>query len=323
MPIVSHVGRQLWWFATICVALSLQPSFGVRIYLLCGAILLGACGSTHADQEPIGGNVDTDVELQRFLRRAYIDLSGAVPDDATLAAGTTRLRELGNTAAARGQLIDELVAEDRFATVWVEDLENTIFGGNSLEQQYSFVCSIIRGDTPACMACTASDPCACSCPQLASFDTERAGLRTAASDLRAGMSSSAIERRYAMAVAYYALAGAPETRVGSLFDDFLARTAEPDEIENGRSMIFGAIFPGSPAGLMFHRHGANYADLLDIIFDSEVYREAMVRRVFERYLARGPRPNELAYFLSTLDANDPDARPLVRAVLSSREYFEP
>jgi hypothetical protein len=44
--------------------------------------------------------------------------------------------------------------------------------------------------------------------------------------------------------------------------------------------------------------------------------------VFERYLARSPQPNELAYFLSTLDANDPDARGLVRAVASSREYFD-
>lgn len=313
----------MWWFATLLVALSLQPWPAVRIYLLHGAILLGACGSTHADQEPIGGNVDTEAELQRFLRRAYIDLSGAVPDDATLAAGTTRLREQGNTAAARGQLVDELIADERFATVWIEDLETTIFGGNSLDQQYAFVCGVTRDDFDECRSCTAADACSCSCPQLQAYGTERAALRNTAADLRAGMTSSAIERRYAMAVGYYAIAGAPESRVSALFDDFLARTAEPDEIENGRSMIIGAIFPGSPAGLMFHRHGANYADLIDIVFDSEVYREAIVRRVFERYLARAPRPNELAYFLSTLDANDPDARPLVRAVVSSREYFEP
>ena len=35
-----------------------------------------------------------------------------------------------------------------------------------------------------------------------------------------------------------------------------------------------------------------------------------------------PRPNELAYFVTTLDAIDPDARGLVRAVASSREYFD-
>jgi len=120
---------------------------------------------------------------------------------------------------------------------------------------------------------------------------------------------------------YFALAGTPEARVTALFDDFLARTAEPDEVENGRSMIFGSILPGSPAGLVFHRHGASYADLIDIVFRSEVYREAMVRRVFDRYLARSPSANELAHFVSTFDANDPDVRGLVRAVVSSREYF--
>jgi hypothetical protein len=184
------------------------------------------------------------------------------------------------------------------------------------------VCGIVRGTVPACQSCSAADSCACQCANLPAFQTERAGLRTAAADLRGGTKTSSIERRYAAAMGYFVLVGAPEARTRALFDDFLSRPAEPDEVENGRGMIIGAIFPGSPAGLMFHRHGATYADLIDIIFDSEVYREAIVRRVFERYLARGPRPAELAYFVTTLDANDPDARGLVRAVVSSREYFE-
>jgi hypothetical protein len=124
-----------------------------------------------------------------------------------------------------------------------------------------------------------------------------------------------------MASAYFALASSPEARVKALFDDFLARTAEADEVENGRAMIIGPVIPGSPAGLVFHRLGASYADLVDIVFHSEVYREAVVRRVFERYLARSPSPAELAHFVATLDATDPDARGLVRAVVSSREYF--
>lgn len=80
--------------------------------------------------------------------------------------------------------------------------------------------------------------------------------------------------------------------------------------------------PGSPAGVMFHEYGSSYAEMLDIVFASEVYREALVRRVFDRYLARAPSPAELAHFSRTLDAAEPDARGLVRAVVSSREYFE-
>src|SRR5262245_57470975 len=144
----------------------------------------------------------------------------------------------------------------------------------------------------------------------------------ASADFKANMPTSDIERRYASATGYFALNGTPEGRTIALFDDFLSRPAEADEIENGRAMIIGAIFPGSPAGLLFHRHGANYADMIDIIFDSEVYRESMVRRVFGRYLAREPSSVELDHFTTTLDATKPDMRGLVRAVLSSREYFD-
>jgi hypothetical protein len=303
------------------VALLLQSVQQMRLFaiLLCVA----ACDGTIPAGKPIGTVVDTEAEIQRFLRRAHLDLTGAVPTEAELAAGTTRLAEAGNSAAARAALADELIAGEAFARIWIEELESTVFGGNSLEPQYALVCGIIRALVPSCQAsCAEADACACTCANLPYYHGERAGLRAAAADLRAGTTTSAIERRYARANGYFVLVGAPEARVRALFDDFLSRAAEPDEIENGRGMIIGAIFPGAPAGLMFHRHGSSYDDLIDIVFGSEVYREAIVRRVFERYLARPPRPAELAHFVTTLDASDPDARGLVRAVASSREYFE-
>ncbi|MEO8702954.1 MAG: hypothetical protein ABI867_23110 [Kofleriaceae bacterium] len=287
------------------------------------ALLAGlvACDDTVSGQQPVGGAVDTEAEIQRYLRRAYLDLSGKGPSDADLATATARLQDASNTPTARGLLVDELIAKPDFANVWIEELENAIFGGNTLDQQYAFVCGIIRS-TPACSTCTATDSCACPCSVLPQYLTERELLATTASDFGSGTKTGEIERRYALAAGYYVLSGSPEGRVRTLFDDFLARQAEADEVENGRSMIFGAIIPGSPAGLLFHRHGATYADLVDIVFTSEIYREAVVRRVFERYLARTPTSAELAQFTPTLDANDPDARPLVRAVVSSREYFE-
>jgi len=287
-------------------------------------LAVAACGDTVGGNKPIGKAVDSDAQLQRFLRRTYLDLSGHAPSDGELADGTARLRDAGNTATARGELVGDLTAKDAFTAVWIGELENAIFGGTSLEQQYALVCGIIRGTQPVCMSCTLQDSCACSCPQLQALATERAQLRTTAADLRSGTTTAAIERRYAMATGYFALAGAPETRVKALFDDFLARSPEADEAENGRAMVIGSLLTGSPAGLLFHRLGASYADLIDIVFHSEVYREAMVRRVFDRYLARGPSSVELAHFVASLnhnDATDPDARDLVRAVVSSREYF--
>jgi hypothetical protein len=310
------------------MALLLQPAqhtqrgIHVQMRLLAILLCLAACDDTVPAGKPVGTTVDTDAQLQRFLRRAHLDLTGAVPTDAELAAGTTRLRDAGNPPSARAALADELIAGDKFAAVWIEELESSIFGGNTLEQQYAFVCSVVRGTNQACSSCALADSCACQCLNLPTLFEERTGLRTTAADLRGGMKTSSIEKRYAKAIGYFALAGSPEGRVRSLFDDFLSRPAEPDEIENGRAMIIGAIFPNAPAGLMFHRHGSNYADMLNIVFGSEVYREAIVRRVFERYLARAPRPDELAQFVTTLDATDPDARGLMRAVVSSREYFD-
>jgi hypothetical protein len=287
------------------------------------APLVVACADTVNGNKPVGKTVDSDAQLQRFLRRAYLDLSGHAPSDSELADGTARLRDAGNTASARGELVGDLIARDAFTAVWVSEFENAIFGGNSLEQQYTLVCSLIRGTTPACMSCTQMDSCACACPQLQALATERTQLRTAAADLHTGTPSATIERRYAMATGYFALAGAPETRVKALFDDFLARSPEADEVENGRAMVIGSLLP-SPAGLLFHRLGANYSDLIDIVFHSEVYRDAIVQRVFDRYLARSPSAVELAHFVTPLNASnatDPDARDVVRAVVSSREYF--
>lgn len=294
----------------------------MRRIFLCIPLCLAACENTVGDQKPVGGHTDTEAEVQRYVRRAYLDLTGRPPSDADLQATTTTLRDAGNTAAARAAFVDERIASDDYAKLWVEELENGIFGGNTLADQYQFVCSIVRGQDRSCDSCTQTDSCKCTCNILPTLDTERTDLMKAQADFKASMPTSDIERRYAMAIGYFILNGGPESRVVALFDDFLSRPAEGDEIENGRAMIFGAIFPGAPAGLMFHRHGSNYADLIDIVFESEVYRESMVRRVFNRYLAREPSSIELAYFPTTLDATKPDMRSLVRAVLSSREYFD-
>jgi hypothetical protein len=283
---------------------------------------LAACNTTVDGQKPIGTTVDTDAEIQRFLRHAYLDLSGTAPTEAELTDRTARLRDEGNTPSVRAALVDELIAAPAFSTVWIEELENGIFGGNNLQDQYAFVCGIIRGIVDECMSCAVADSCACTCGPLPTYLAERENLATSAADMAGGVTSSSIERRYAAAAGYFVLAGSPEGRVRTLFDDFMSRPAEADEMENGRAMINGTFIQGAPAGLLFHRHGSTYEDLVDIVFDSEVYREAIVRRVFARFLAREPSSLELQHFTPTLNAEDPDARPIVRAVLSSREYFD-
>jgi hypothetical protein len=284
--------------------------------------MLVGCDETRGGNVPVGGDEASDAALERFVRRAYLDLSGLPPGDAELATETATLRAGGNTPAARRTLIVKLMNAAPWATVWIEELENRVLGGETLAYRYQFVCSIIRSQTPACQSCTAADPCDCACAPLTTLKNEREALVTGASDLRGGMSTSAVERRYALATAYFVLSGTPENRARALFVDFLGRPAEGEEIENARAMIFGGLGAG-PAGLLFQRHGANYDDLVDIVFDDEIYREAVVGAVFDRYLARQPTPAERAHFVRAMSATDPDARAVIEAVLSSKEYFDP
>ena len=91
-------------------------------------------------------------------------------------------------------------------------------------------------------------------------------------------------------------------------------------MRNARALIFGSIVEGTPAGLLFHRHGATYEDLIDIIFTSEPYRDAVVGGAFQRFLGRPARPAELIVFTPTA-ASAGDVRPVVQAIVSSGEYF--
>lgn len=286
------------------------------------ALALAACDETVGGHAPVGGDEATEASLQRFVRRAHLDLAGTPPDEATLAADVAALRASTNPTAARRALVQRLMAAPAWASVWVEELENRVLGGETLTGRYQFLCTIIRNDDEACRGCAAADPCDCACPVLTQLRSERDALATATADLRGGDPTSAIEQRYARAIGYFALANGPEGRAAALFEDFLGRPAEADEIENARAMIFGGL-GGGPAGLIFHRHGSNYDDLLDIVWGSEVYREATVTAVFERYLARRPTAAELAHFVGRLDAGAPDQRPVIEDVLTSKEYFTP
>ncbi len=285
-------------------------------------LTLAGCDETVGGNQPIGGDEATEASLQRFVRRAHLDLAGAPPSDAVLAADVATLRGATNPPAARRALVQRLMIEPAWATVWIEELENRVLGGETLTYRYQFLCSIIRDDEEACRACTAADACDCTCPTLAALFAERADLATGASDLRGGAATSAIERRYANAVGYYALNGTPEGRARALFADFLGRPAEAEEIANGSAMIQGGL-NGGPAGLVFQRLGGSYVELLDIVWQSEVYREAIVGAVFERYLARRPSAAERAHFVALVAPAAPDARLLIEDVLTSKEYFEP
>jgi hypothetical protein len=289
-------------------------------------LVAAACSERVDGVQPVGGDTPSPAELERFARRLHLDLTASVPDDVYLGDAVVRLETEGNTAATRGALADALIEQRAFADAFVEELENRLFAGDSLDGRYDFVCGILRGADPVCMACGPApdtNQCgSCDCPPLALLDTERTRLLASAADLHdGGATTSAIERAYAASLAFRFLF-APETLAAALFEQFLGRPPEADELDNATRIAQGSLLgPDAPAGLLFHRHGNGMEDLVDILFASEAYREAAVAAVFARYLGRPPTPPELGQFAAQLDPAGPDVRAVVRAVVSSREYY--
>jgi hypothetical protein len=291
------------------------------------ALAAAACSDSVEGLAPVGGSTPSSVELERFARRLHLDLTASPASDQYLADAVAELQQAqAGPAAARAALADRLMESDDFAQVFVDELSNRVFGGEDPDSRYALICGVTRDEDPSCATCgppPGGDACAgCDCERLTTIHADRQAVLDAAGDLSAGeATTSEVQRRFAESSA---LAGfsAPDALATQLFELFLGRPAEADEQVNAEAMIFGALIPDSPAGLLFHRHGSSYKDLLDIIFQSEVYREAAVSAVFARYLGRSALLQEMAHFAAQLDADEPDVRPIIRAVVSSQEYFE-
>lgn len=287
---------------------------------------LSACSERVEGLKPVGGEEASPIEVERFLRRLHLDLTAAAPTDADVEAGLAALA-VSNTASARGELADALIASPAFAQTLVGELENRVFAGELPEGRYQLLCAVYRNDDPTCQTCpspSSGDLCSeCGCEMIVALAAERDALYAAADELAAGASTADIERLYAMSYVF-SFYGAPPTIAQALFLTFLGRAPGLDEQRNAEMMIFGAGTGENmnPNGVLFHRYGKTYADLVDIVFTSEPYRESVVDGVFLRYLGRNATPAELRHFAATLDEESPDARSVIRAVVSSREYFE-
>ncbi len=289
--------------------------------LAVAALLTVACVEQVGGNVPAGGATSTVPERERFLRRAYLDLTGAPPSDAELVAGVERLAA---GAAARPELVADLIASEAFATTFVAELENRVFAGAEMEGQVQFVCALARAFEPECLGCApdTTDQCAdCDCAVLVTVRAERDRFREAADDLLAGASTGELEHRYAGSVTLRRTRGTVPEIVDGLFRLALGRGAGTDELANGFRMTIGTFLPDNPAGLLFHRYGSTVDDLVAIVYESEPYREAVVGGVLRRYLGRSASATELRHFIAQLDPDSPDARPVIEAVVSSREYF--
>jgi hypothetical protein len=289
-----------------------------RAWLL---LLCGAC-SLESNLLPASGGQASAIEVERFARRLYLDLLGSSPGAADLSALETKLAGAG-TAALRAAAADDLMTRTAFAKNYVVELEGRVFAGEQLSNTYQLICLVFSVYDPACKNIPPSDmmdQCSVDCASVKSLADERALLAGSSDDLAAGATTSTIERRYASAMVFRYSFVDQKALADGVWNGFLGRKAGADEERNASLMAYD-LQDQRPKGVIFGKLGGNLTDLVDIVFSSEAYREAMVQYAFVRYLGRPPSPVELAVFADRVDAENPDLRPLTRAVVSSREYF--
>lgn len=296
------------------------------LFVALAALPAPGCARHEEGLLPVGGEQASLAGQERFVRRLYLDLSGAPPAADALAAAVRGLNDEGNTPKVRMALADQILGTPGFAGLFVTELEAHLFQGETPMIAYNRLCAVYRLYDATCKACAPApgvDYCeGCSCQVISRLRVERESLSAARGDLAGGAATSEIERRFARADVYRTLFGSGPALVSSLFQNFLGRTPDPDEVRNGAALVQGSFLgPKSPAGLLFHRYGTSYADLVDIVFASEAYREAIATRLFQRYLGRRPSSKELGHFAALLDDKKPDARPVIRALVASHEYL--
>jgi hypothetical protein len=293
-----------------------------------------ACGgegkpSDVLDNRPVGSDAPSAAAFERFVRRATLDLNGKAPSASEVDAAAQKLLASTEPLAERRALVDALLTKPAFASLYVSELEARAFGGQSRADRSAFACLETAAANPACASCTTGDLCACSCAPVREVAAQNTAIEEAAAQLEGGATTASIERLFAESYVTYAGSGGdPTARATHFFEVFLGRTPEPEESENAVALILGPLVDDgttivqSASGLVFGAHGKTFADLVELTFSSEVYREATVRAVFRRYLGREPSAVEILHFTRELDADAPDVKPIVREVIASKEYFE-
>lgn len=284
---------------------------------------LAGCGESRQGLSPVLGDDVTPAQRERFARRIHLDLTGLPPSPEAQEAVVRRLGEEGNTAETRGAVASEILASAAAKSLLVTEIAEAAYSGQSLDAGYDLVCQIAISMDPECGACDYGDACSCGCPQIQGFAAERKALDSLVADLVDGgdARTSDVEKALCASSPFLFNNTSAEGIAAQVFQVFLTRPPEADELRNARFMIFGSFTPPAPSGLLFHRLGGSYDDFLDIVFESEVYREAVVQRVFSRFLGRRPTSDELRHFSASLDPERPDMRGLIHAVVSSSEYF--
>lgn len=251
-------------------------------------------------------NTITDLELESYINRSYIQLLGRKPESAEFTQGVTTLRTNNASESDRENFLSGIMSEDGYWQNLFDQSRTHLLDGTdttSIRDQIN-IFDILLGDTQY----------QALWPLIQAERDRLSDILAIPSQLKAGtIDEVEMHRRLIYNYMYDQLNMGTQNFVIATFQNFLFRYPTASELERSETMVNGF------ASELFFETGDSKEDFLLIFFASTDYYEGQVRDLFQRYLYREPGSGEMET-LATDYENSGDYQTLQVHILKSREY---
>lgn len=282
--------------------------------LIAAVIAAGSNGCTteeetvvHEGNQPLPDTLVSDIHVEAYVNKTYINLLGRKPDDAEFAAAYDPLIAQNASVPARKAMLETLQNTDEyFRRIYDVARINLLANADSAYFQLQLEnLNRLRED-----------------PRYEDFiyliDIEIAEIEAwlaSPQDLRNGdITITEMYRRFVNNLVYDEINMGTENFVLSLYESFLGREPTGAELDAAKLMVDGR------SAVVFLEQGTNKDEFLDVFFNSRAYQEGRVRSMYLTYLFREPDAVEIERYASLLNETG-SILELQKEILSLDEYL--
>ncbi len=266
---------------------------------------------TIADNNPPYYEGVTTIQIQNYVNKAYIDITGQEPDLTTRDTWVATLKAGGLDSASRSAFILSLQAEpayqDQFDDIYIAPILSDLYDSLAVVDminELSFFRSLAVADGDSALS------------QYWGYEIYKATELREASWLYHSnqISINEYKRRMANNYGYDQINMGGENFVIACFENFLKRLPTDEEELAGERMYDGQ------SARIFMRDGSTKGDFLDIITSTTGFYEGLVIDTYLHLLLRRPNSIEMGWNTADLENGLMDIKTLQHNLAISEEY---
>lgn len=253
----------------------------------------------------------TTIQVQNYVNKAYIDITGAEPDIANRDNWVNTLKTNKLDVATRADFVDALFQSADYTKQFDNIFLAPMFGGaydtvairNQInELSYFRSLAVANGDS--------------ALSQFWAYEISKMTLVLTASGQYHGgqITLNEAKRRLANNYIYDQINMGTTNFVIACFENFLKRLPTELEQSNSETMVNGQ------SARIFMRDGSTKGDFLAIMTSTSGFYEGVVIDTYLHLLARLPNSTEMGWNTADLENNAIDVNDLIRNVAISEEY---